>query len=198
MTAYVYRLLSPKHTTSIVVEGVTHHAAIAVYAYKPGYSWASEKLNKKMDTLIDTWTRCWDGIDIPKYIVIGPQGLKNPTKKTSFVGCTVIESRNKRSFYDDPDWERQPLVGFIQPTGLVSKEVYVPNQLSNDDHVTPEYDPAFPVFGTPQPGDIPPCPDCLELYTEGMFCNLHRSQPEDLQMAETEAEHDYDEGLHIP
>ena len=34
------------------------------------------------------------------------------------------------------------------------------------------------VFANPQSNGLPPCPDCMELYDEAMFCEKHHAESE--------------------
>lgn len=116
MGAYVYRVTAPKNNRTIMLNGEQVVAAVAIYAFKP--SWSDDKFNQKYWNLISCWTRGWEDVERPKYVVVAhvPHGEKL-TAKTSLKEATVLEWTKGTSFYDDPDWEGQPFVGHLDPKG---------------------------------------------------------------------------------
>lgn len=116
MGAYVYRLTSPKNTRTVIVDGVKHEAAMAIYAFKPSWSFSGEKYNAKWFGLCQAWTRSWEEAQKPKYVIICSKE-QSANKKVSIVGTAVLESNGLRYFYDDPDFQGQKFAGYIQQDG---------------------------------------------------------------------------------
>lgn len=73
-----------------------------------------------------------------------------------------------------------PLVGQVGlwtsiPTGTASSTT--PNEFVQDrlDHKENHMDP---IFAKHEPGDPVPCPDCLALYEDGLYCEKHHQESE--------------------